>query len=89
MEAIYTERRGERRCETHPCASERRVRERRTGIEVREISDGPAHRALSLALARTSLSPLDQAIFEMVHALSVERASLRHSDSSREDHDVP
>ena len=67
----YQERGGDRRREQLPFATERRVHERRTGIDVREISGDPTSSGLSQALEDTDLSPVDRAIFEMVYARSV------------------
>lgn len=70
MGSTYIKRGRDRRRTQRPRPMERRVRERRTGIDVQEISGGPACRGLSRALADTGLSPLDQAIFAMVYVES-------------------
>lgn len=73
MTENYQERGGDRRTEQLPFTIERRFHERRTGIDVREISGDPASSDLSQALEDTDLSPVDRAIFEMVYSRSVTR----------------
>ena len=65
---MQRQRRGERRREQRPVAVERRSGERRTGIDVREISGDQAPDVLARALEETALTPLEQALFELVHA---------------------
>ena len=69
---LYIQRRGDRRQADRPYERERRKGERRTGIDVQEISAEQASLGLERELAETALSPLDQAVFELMHAESTE-----------------
>ncbi len=78
---MHRQRGADRRREQRLVSAERRRGERRTGIDVEEISEDQARRVLARELKETALSPMEQALFELVHAYGVARTATSHQST--------